>query len=127
MIKYSEKKAVTKGQILLLDQMGLLQGAFQISQLTIMGGSFIQSVGGHNILEPVFYGSPVIFGPYMHNQSEFVELVQKFSCGHQVYLHNIAKTLQSLIKVSKNDQNGQNLLKNLGGCTLKTVEFLQQL
>ena len=40
-IKYSEKKAVTKGQILLLDQMGLLQGAFQISQLTIMGGSFI--------------------------------------------------------------------------------------
>jgi 3-deoxy-D-manno-octulosonic-acid transferase len=54
---------------LLLDSMGELAGVFRLADIVFVGGTLC-SRGGHNILEPAFFGKPVIVGPHMENFSE---------------------------------------------------------
>jgi tetraacyldisaccharide 4'-kinase len=55
--------------ILLLDTIGELAGLFVLADVVFMGGS-LSDRGGHNILEPAFFGKPVITGPHMENFRE---------------------------------------------------------
>jgi 3-deoxy-D-manno-octulosonic-acid transferase len=52
---------------LVVNTMGDLLYFYQSADIVIMGGSFSPSVGGHNILEPLYFGKPVITGPCMQN------------------------------------------------------------
>ena len=52
--------------MLLLDSIGELSGLFFLADVVFMGGTLAQR-GGHNILEPAFFGRPVIAGPHMEN------------------------------------------------------------
>lgn len=54
--------------VYLIDTIGELNTIFSIKPITIMGGSF--TIGGHNILEPARFESPIIFGPDMSNFKE---------------------------------------------------------
>lgn len=54
------------GFVILLDVVGELAAAYGISDIAIMGGSFIQH-GGQNPLEPACWGKPVVCGPHMEN------------------------------------------------------------
>ena len=62
--------ADASGEILVLNTMGDLPSLYQIANLAIMGGSFSPAIGGHNFLEPLFFGTPVIVGPCMGNFEE---------------------------------------------------------
>ncbi|HWB99448.1 MAG TPA: tetraacyldisaccharide 4'-kinase, partial [Bryobacteraceae bacterium] len=55
--------------VLLLDTIGELSGLFGLADVVFMGGT-LASRGGHNILEPAFFGRPVIIGPHMENFRE---------------------------------------------------------
>jgi 3-deoxy-D-manno-octulosonic-acid transferase len=46
---------------LILDTIGHLSAAYQYGSLAFVGGGFSGSL--HNILEPLAYGLPVVFGP----------------------------------------------------------------
>lgn len=48
-------------RILLLDTMGILKYAYRYAQLAYVGGGFGKGI--HNLLEPIVYKIPVIFGP----------------------------------------------------------------
>ncbi len=61
--------------VLLLDSIGELAGLFERASVVFMGGTLTRR-GGHNILEPAFFGKPVIIGPHMEN---FAEIAQEFS------------------------------------------------
>ncbi len=52
--------------VLLLDSMGELAALFERADVVFMGGT-LASRGGHNILEPAYFGKPVIVGPHMEN------------------------------------------------------------
>ena len=52
--------------VILLDAVGELASTYGISDIAIIGGSFIKH-GGQNPLEPAFWGKPVICGPHMEN------------------------------------------------------------
>jgi len=49
--------------VLLLDTMGELAGAYAAADLVFVGGTFVP-IGGHNPLEPILHKKPVLFGPY---------------------------------------------------------------
>jgi tetraacyldisaccharide 4'-kinase len=53
-------------RVLLLDTIGELSGLFAHADVVFMGGTLARR-GGHNILEPAFFGKPVIAGPHMEN------------------------------------------------------------
>jgi 3-deoxy-D-manno-octulosonic-acid transferase len=63
--------------VLLLDTIGELSKVFAMAGVVFMGGSLARR-GGHNILEPAFFGKAVIVGPHMEN---FAEIAEEFrSC-----------------------------------------------
>ncbi len=60
-------------RVLLLDSLGELAGVYGECTAAFVGGSLVPE-GGHNILEPAFFGRPVIFGPHMDNFAEMADL-----------------------------------------------------
>ena len=80
----SVSKPVETPQVVLVDAMGVLRQCYQLASVAIVAGSFTSKVGGHNILEPLYYDVPVIFGPYMFGQPELLELVLDYDAGLQV-------------------------------------------
>jgi 3-deoxy-D-manno-octulosonic-acid transferase len=61
--------------VILLDTIGELSQVYARADIAFVGGS-LQPLGGHNILEPAYWGKPVLFGPYMDNfpmASDFIK------------------------------------------------------
>ena len=54
------------GTVLILDTIGELASAYGAADVAIIGGSF-SNHGGHNPLEPAFWGKCVVCGPHMEN------------------------------------------------------------
>jgi 3-deoxy-D-manno-octulosonic-acid transferase len=54
-------EAIGNERILLLDTLGMLKYAYRFAQLAYVGGGFGKGI--HNLLEPIVYEMPVIFGP----------------------------------------------------------------
>ncbi|HEY1203086.1 MAG: tetraacyldisaccharide 4'-kinase [Bryobacteraceae bacterium] len=63
------------GAVLLLDSIGELGSLFGLADVVFMGGTLARR-GGHNVLEPAFFGKPVIVGPHMEN---FAEIAAKLA------------------------------------------------
>jgi 3-deoxy-D-manno-octulosonic-acid transferase len=64
--------------VLLLDSIGELSALYALADATFVGGSLVPS-GGHNILEPAWFGQPPVFGASMEN---FQEMADQFLDGH---------------------------------------------
>ena len=74
-IPFTRRSKMTGGEkALLLDSIGELGSLFGLADVVFMGGTLARR-GGHNVLEPAFFGKPVIVGPHMEN---FVEIASKF-------------------------------------------------
>jgi 3-deoxy-D-manno-octulosonic-acid transferase len=59
--------------VLVLDTMGELAGLYSLADVVFVGGSLVP-IGGHDILQPLFFGKPTLFGPHMHNQRDLAAL-----------------------------------------------------
>ena len=59
--------------VALLDTIGELSRVFSIAGVVFMGGSLVPC-GGHNLLQPMALGKPVVFGPYMQNFRDLTDL-----------------------------------------------------
>ena len=64
--------AVELPAVLLLDSIGELAAIFDRADIVFMGGT-LANRGGHNILEPAYFGKPVIIGPHMENFAAIAE------------------------------------------------------
>jgi 3-deoxy-D-manno-octulosonic-acid transferase len=60
------------GGVLLLDSLGELASAYQLAACAFIGGS-LAPAGGHNFLEPAYWGVPTVFGPHMENFAAIAE------------------------------------------------------
>jgi len=64
--------------VLLLDSIGELAALYSLADAVFVGGSLVPA-GGHNILEPAWFGRPPVFGPSMEN---FREMADQFLAAH---------------------------------------------
>jgi 3-deoxy-D-manno-octulosonic-acid transferase len=71
----------------------MLHQCYQLANLAIVAGSFVSHVGGHNILEPVLAGVPVFFGPHLHNQPDFKELVLTSQAGQELTIDQVPQAV----------------------------------
>lgn len=85
-------------KLVLVDEMGKLDTLYQKATLAAVAGSWASHVGGHNILEPGFYGKPVIFGPYMHKQPEFLEMILTSEAGVQADETELKGAIEDLLQ-----------------------------
>lgn len=70
-------------QVLIGDTMGELQLFYAAADVAFVGGSLVPS-GGHNLLEAAAVGTPVVFGPHMHNFEEVARVTRARGAGVQI-------------------------------------------
>ncbi|HTS77698.1 MAG TPA: tetraacyldisaccharide 4'-kinase [Bryobacteraceae bacterium] len=86
-------------RVLLLDSIGELAALFERADAVFMGGTLADR-GGHNILEPAFFGKPVIMGPHMEN---FAEIAREFREADAVYpIDSVAELRPAISKLLAN-------------------------
>ncbi len=72
--KFSDK-ANFDADLILVDAMGELNNIYAISDIAVLGGAFKADVGGHNPLEPAFFGCQIITGKHFFHQKELFKYV----------------------------------------------------
>ena len=72
--RFSQAKEF-KTDMILVDAMGELNNIYAISDIAILGGAFKDDVGGHNPLEPAFFGCKIITGKHFFHQKELFKYV----------------------------------------------------
>jgi len=69
--------------IILVDQMGELANLYSIATYVFCGGSLVDR-GGHNIMEPAFWGKPPLFGPHMSDFNDARSMLEGQDAGFLV-------------------------------------------
>lgn len=75
--KFSQRKDFDS-DIVLIDMMGELNNIYSISDMVILGGSFIKTAGGHNPIEPAYFNNILISGKTVFNQRSLFECVENY-------------------------------------------------
>ncbi|MGL5279604.1 MAG: 3-deoxy-D-manno-octulosonic acid transferase, partial [Cetobacterium sp.] len=70
-------------QVLIVDKMGVLRKFYSIADIVFVGGTLV-NIGGHSLLEPLFYGKAPIFGPYLQNVKDISKDILNLNIGYKV-------------------------------------------
>lgn len=62
--------------VMLLDSIGELAAAYEFADIVLIGGT-LKDFGGHNPIEPAYFGKPIVSGPYYRNFRGVFEEFQK--------------------------------------------------
>ncbi len=119
-VRSSNDKITKQTDIYIADTMGELGVLFSVAKVTFMGGSFKQ--GGHNLIEPAYFGTIIIFGPNMSNcqevADEFLENQAAFQINDTKELIEITNKIYSGTvkdtsgKMEQIIQNHNNIISN---------------
>lgn len=101
--------------IILGDTMGIMQSWFATADVVFIGGSLVPT-GGHNPLEAILFGVPVVSGKYMFN---FEDMLDHLKDAGLLILNESISELQQNITQLLTESNKDLLLK-------KSKEIMQQ-
>lgn len=98
--------------ILVCDTLGELINIYAITDITILCGSFVDKIGGHNPLECGYFKNILISGKYIHNQKALYKLVENI---YMCEFHEIDSLLNQDLKQSflKNENVIEPILKEI--------------
>lgn len=112
-VLYSEMQAI--GEVVIVNEMGILNMFYALSDLAIVGGSFID-FGGHNPLEPANYGIPILMGKYHDSCNDSVERLLE---NDGIVISDKQNLKSDIIKIADDPK----LAKKLGLNAKKTLEL----
>jgi len=113
--------------VLILDTFGELARFYALSDAAFVGGSLVEW-GGHNILEPAYYGKPVYFGPHMKN---FAGLADAFLKGGAARIVRTDADLEEMFLLAdegmllESGAKAASVLASLGGATERTLKAIE--
>lgn len=120
-----------KIQVFIVDSLGELMQYYAIADVAFVGGSFVKT-GGHNILEPISLGVPVITGPYVFNFQEVVQCFLEQGVIYKVY--NVDELFVSLDKLLQDKdlrhtigELGKNVIAKYSGNAEKIMQITKDL
>ncbi|WP_045404542.1 lipid IV(A) 3-deoxy-D-manno-octulosonic acid transferase [Vibrio jasicida] len=106
--RHTSQTEVTKSTLVYLgDTMGEMLVLMGAADICFMGGSLVgDKVGGHNVLEPIALGLPVINGPSYFN---FKDIVEEFSSLNKIHVIEnssvLAEQVTDLLRHSQIESN----------------------
>ncbi|MFN7181342.1 MAG: 3-deoxy-D-manno-octulosonic acid transferase [Planctomycetota bacterium] len=80
--------------LVVINKFGVVNKILPFSKYTLLGGTFV-NLGGHNILEPLFFSNKVLVGPHYYNIISEVEKGEKLNI---VFKASRVKDLSDFIK-----------------------------
>ncbi len=120
---------LTGPRVVILDTRGELARAYREAVVAFVGGTLVP-VGGHNLLEPAVWGTPVVFGPYTDHCAEVAALLLEAGGGRRITgVNELVGCLQEwLSRVDVREQVGQFarqvVLENQGALA-RSLEFIE--
>ncbi|WP_456489364.1 lipid IV(A) 3-deoxy-D-manno-octulosonic acid transferase [Caminibacter pacificus] len=75
-LSQSQSDEELKADIILDDVLGELINLYAVSDVVILGGSFVENVGGHNPIEVAYFNKPLISGRHIFNQKALYKEVE---------------------------------------------------
>ncbi len=120
---------VRSGDVLLLDTLGELRGLWALATVAFVGGT-LAPVGGHNLLEPVICGRPVLFGPHTRDVLHAVEVLEKCGAGRCVAnADELARALVELLAdpadADARGRRGRDELARLRGSSVRSLAVIE--
>ena len=85
-------------KIIVVDKMGVLTDFYQLADFVFVGGTLVD-IGGHSILEPLYYGKKPIIGEYFQNIEEIVKDAKELG------FVEIVKNKDEIIEYLKKSEN----------------------
>ncbi len=129
-MRYSNYKKDARADInlVVVDTVGDLVGLYAKSSVAFVGGS-LAPYGGQNILEPLFFGTPVIFGPYIDNFREIAGLVLQEKAGTMVRTGDelfaaVKKILEDTVLHREMGTAGKRIIEQQGEVMARTVSII---
>ncbi|WP_126756469.1 lipid IV(A) 3-deoxy-D-manno-octulosonic acid transferase [Aliidiomarina taiwanensis] len=118
-------------QVLLADSMGELMVWYGVASVAFVGGSLIER-GGHNPLEPMAYGLPILSGPHVFN---FTEVYQQLDAHKAIrWVHGepsmeeaLFELLTCLDQARHIGDQAQQVFARHRGATVRTYAAVQSL
>ena len=117
-----------KTDIVLVDTVGDLVSIYAKSIVAFVGGS-LAPYGGQNILEPLFFGTPVIFGPYMDNFKDIADIVLENKAG--IMVTNGNELYEAITNIMVNESlnremgdAGRLIIQKQQDVMMKTVDII---
>ena len=115
-------------EVIVIDSIGELLGFYQTSDYAFVGGSLV-SIGGHNVLEPIALGVPVLCGNYMHNSQAICDALAAVEA--VIMLPSAADLADVIIKLVQNPMQRQQQIDNAShilsinrGVIDKTMQYI---
>lgn len=122
---YSQPDAAVDSPITLVDEMGLLMKLYALADIGVVGGTFIDGVGGHNLTEPSFVGKPVLYGPHVYKQPGLHDLMTAYKAGVQVSADGFPNALAALLdntgELDQFGKNGERMVADARGVAARVV------
>jgi len=116
--------------VFLLDTVGELLSAYAAADIAFVGGSLVPK-GGHNILEPAFYGVPTLVGPHMENFREIAEIFEDAGAVVQVkdaseLADRLARWAEDPSGMSDTGRRARELLAAFQGATERNAGIVER-
>jgi 3-deoxy-D-manno-octulosonic-acid transferase len=106
-LRSSLKQAET---VILLDTMGELAKVYSLGQVAFIGKSLIKPGGGHNLIEPLSYGLPVLYGPFVENIGHVADKAHELELA--ITVQNSRDIKEKVYNFLKNKSLRQELAEN---------------
>ena len=128
---YTDKQSFDDVDITIINVIGIMDDLFQRSRVTFMGGSLVKR-GGHNLIEPAYFGSPILIGPHTFN---FEEIVDEFiSSDAALLVRNKIELVNAYRDVIQDENlatslssNAKNIIKKRRGSTVIQLSYIMDI
>ena len=115
-LTFSRRSKGGSADVVLLDSIGELMTVYSFSDIAVVGGSLVPGIGGHNLLEPAYFGKPVVYGSHLTTYLGMAELLENEGGGIRAADEKeLTEALRSLL-------SNELLLKRTGANAKKVVE-----
>ena len=121
---------LSSGEVLVVDSVGELGALYSRAFVAFVGGT-LAPVGGHNVLEPAFAGTPVLYGPRCENVRHAVAMVEACGVGRRVadgaaLAREVIETLREPGASRTRGARGRELLDRQRGSTRRSVQLIRE-
>ncbi|MEW5734609.1 MAG: 3-deoxy-D-manno-octulosonic acid transferase [Thermodesulfobacteriota bacterium] len=126
---WSDREKRGAAKVWLVDEMGVLDGLYALSDAVFMGGSLVPE-GGHNLLEPAARAKPVLFGPHTEDFAEIADLLVERNAALRINgAEDLARLLGEILgdpgRARLMGDNAARAVAENRGAVDKTLELLQ--
>lgn len=115
------------GGVLLLDSIGELAALYEFATIAFVGGSLVPR-GGHNVLEPAYFGVPILVGAYTENFRDIVDIFRRADALRFVTPETLTPVMLDLLanveERKRLGRNARDVMHSQQGATRRTAEAL---